>query len=279
MSDDTIDQPPADGAPPADDWRSHIPADLKDAPSLKDFKGIGGLAKAYVDLKAFAGTSIRIPSASADDATRAAFKEKLKNNVPDLLQLPAEDAPPEAWDEVFTRLGAGDKYDLPDNFGHLAQLPEMAKAAKLTKRQWASLVEHAATAHRLTQEQSEMKMATYDAELKSAWGISKDSKVARILRMTELHGAPKEFHEAVHKGVVPPAMLRFLDKVADQLDGEGGELSNTKANVNAARMTPDMIQREIQDVLANKEYWDSGSPRHEYLKKRMFELQSMATAS
>lgn len=267
--------PVEDTTPPAD-WRTDL-GDLAAAPSLANFSNVGDLAKSFVELKSLQGDMIRIPGDSASDDARVSFRETLKTRVPSLLQVP--DADDEAgWDEAFKRLGAKDEYTLGEGAENLQQLPAMAKAAKLTEKQFNRLAAHLAEDTKTANDQAAMTKATFAQELKTEWGAAVDAKTHRIMRMTELHGAPRELHDAIAAGDVPPSMLLFLDKVADQLAGEGSNLTDP-ATPPPMPYTPAQIDAEIQEVLNNPDYWVETAKNHKALKAKMLDLHGQRTTN
>ena len=259
-------------------WRDTLPEELKAAPALQDFENVESLAKSYVNAKSQQGSSISLPSDSASDEARAAFIEKVKKHAPTLIDIPAEDADDEAWKNTFTRLGKPENYDLPDAAKHLSHVKELAEAGLLTKRQYDRMLNKAVEMDRLTRENATVTQAQWATELQTAWGSSKDAKVARISRMAIQQGAPPEFQQAIQSGDVPPAMLMFLDKVADSLATEGDNIAGQDGSPDDPRMTPEAVQAEIQDILDNPDYFNTTSRRHAFLTKRMIELQKMAAA-
>lgn len=255
-------------------WRDTLPEGVKDNPSIQNFENVEALASAYINAKSLQGQSIRIPSESASEDARKEFVEKLSKAAPNLVQLPGDDAPDDAWDDVFKKLGKPEQYDVPDEAKHLSHLKDLAEAGKLTKRQYKALFNKAVEADRVAREHQNVQKATWHQELVNQWGPSKDAKVARVGVMLAQQGAPQEFQDAVKAGGVPPSMMVFLDKVADTLGGEG-QNSPDGGNPELHRMTPDTIEREIQDIVQNPDYRDPASPRQKFLMKRMLELQGM----
>ena len=109
-------------------WRDQLPEDLRAAPSLANFTDIAGLAASYVNAKSLQGSSIQIPTASASAEKRANFKKRLREAVPDLIDIP-EDDNDDDWNAVYTKLGAPDKpegYELPEDLAHLAHIRDLA---------------------------------------------------------------------------------------------------------------------------------------------------------
>ena len=84
---------PAPVAPVSDDWRAALPEDIRSEPSLKDIKDLTGLAKGYVHAQKLVGM----------DRSK-------------LLAVPGEDAPEDAWNEFYDKIGrpkAPTDYRLP----------------------------------------------------------------------------------------------------------------------------------------------------------------------
>ena len=67
--------PPA--APPvADDWRTSLPVEIKDSPSLKDVKTVSDLAKGYIHAQKAIGNNVAVPGKDSKPEEWAAFFQK-----------------------------------------------------------------------------------------------------------------------------------------------------------------------------------------------------------
>ena len=122
---------------------SFLPEDLRDDPSLKDFKSINDLVKSYKSSEAMLGGSIRIPGEDASEEQKTAFYAKLMK-VPGVALLPEEDdqesmnsylksvgkAPPESADHYSIEL-EGVEADDP----YLKSFREFAHSTGLTQEQ------------------------------------------------------------------------------------------------------------------------------------------------
>ena len=85
------------------DWKETIAEELRSDPSIKDFKDVDSLVKSYKETKAFVGSAMRIPGPDASKEDRAAFRAKLKEKVPELVEVPED---PEKLKEVEADLWA-----------------------------------------------------------------------------------------------------------------------------------------------------------------------------
>ena len=90
------DAPATDAQAPAD-WRSGLPEDIRNDPSLADIKDVGAMAKSYINGQKLIG----------------------KNRI----SLPGEGATDEEWSAFHSQLGRPDQSNLYD-FGERPALPD-----------------------------------------------------------------------------------------------------------------------------------------------------------
>lgn len=98
-------------APTEQSWLSSLPEDLREDPSLKDYKDVVGLAKSHISLNRMLGSSIRIPSEDASPEARKEFLDKV-SNVDGVIKLPDPNNQEEV-NKFYTKLGRPEK---PENY-------------------------------------------------------------------------------------------------------------------------------------------------------------------
>ena len=264
---ETAPAPPADPTPPPvpDDWRSSLPTELRDSPSLQDVPDLQTLVKNYENTKAMVGNSVRIPTDEAGQEAIDAFTNKLleHQNIP-LMRKPDPDNP-EAMAALYKSLGRPDEaagYQLPEGVDAEAfgAMKETAHEVGLTRRQYETLAAKQAGIQQAVIQQMEEKRAASVAEVKGEWGPAFDEKVGRAAQVAEALNAPKELVEAMKNGTVNGATLRFLDTVAAQIGAEGSPLAQQIGRAEAETVSAieqkitERIDRMINEDLSPAEH-------------------------
>lgn len=261
------------------DWRSGLPEDLRDNPSLKDIKDIGGLAKNFVDQQKYLGQSIRIPGEDAGDGDRAAFNEKLMKAAPNLVMLPGEDDP-EGQAAFWKRLGRPEDvsgYEVPDDSGLSPELRDRVQQEAadlgLTKAQFKK---HLERVQKLYGEQDLVHQENLKG-LEEMWGESKNDKLAQIeahIRQTE---GPGELLDAIKKGNVDPAIAQYLYNLVDGVAEPEPGISDP-GRPASGRLSPEEAQEKINEMMNNADhpYWNDNMPGHNAAVEKMYVLQKIA---
>lgn len=150
MSDETM----IDGGQGAsEDWRSAIPEDLQNDPSLADIKDIAGLAKSYVHAQHMIGADkVVLPGTDASQEEKDAFFSKLgRPDTHDGYETPTENMPETQLDE-----------------GLLNGFYQEAHRIGLNKQQAAALVRWQAQAAHEGTEASIVEMESHLAQAQEA---------------------------------------------------------------------------------------------------------------
>src|SRR5574341_618151 len=84
-----------------------VAPELLDDATLREVPDVPTALKVLVDIKAHVGASIRVPGPDAPEADRKAFRDKLREKVPELVEVPADPTKltPELEAPVLERLG------------------------------------------------------------------------------------------------------------------------------------------------------------------------------
>ena len=83
------------------DWRSSLPDDMREAPSLKDVPDVATLAKRFLDTKSMVGNSLRMPTDDAGQEAIEAFNQKILSNPALGLMKKPDTENTEALAEVY----------------------------------------------------------------------------------------------------------------------------------------------------------------------------------
>lgn len=230
----------AEDTPPtpadASDWRDSLPDDLKGADSLKDIPDVGTLAKNYVNTKALVGANT--------------------------VKLPSRTAEPAEWDKFYNSIGrpeSADKYELPTE-----NLPEGFAASEDEQKAFMDFAHksgmsnlQAANAYRNYAEwrmqatgQMGEKAQQIDgqnlAAVEKEYGPALDERIALSKRLIhQFDNEEGDFKKLLDAKLSDgsslsknPAMFRFLQKIALQMDndtilGAGPDAQRTNAPAEA----------------------------------------------
>ena len=266
--------PPAEPqSPPPSDWRSSLPLELRDSPTIKDVPDLGTLVKNYEHTKAMVGASIRLPTdeASADDI--AAIQQKLLEKEHLGLMKKPDVENPESLAEVYRALGRPEDasgYAVPEDvngelFGSMA---ETALELGLSNKQYEGLAKTLASQQMAEYQKMEEAKQQEVGQLRGEWGPAFDQKLGRAAQVAEALKAPQSLVEALKDGSANAESIRFMDTVAAQLGKEGGELASQLGTVTESTVSD--LQQRIAD--RTRKMLDKDNPlppaEHQELIKR-----------
>lgn len=177
-----------------------------------------------------------------------------------LVRLPT-DASPEAWNEVYTKLGrpeSADKYEIPVPEGDTGEFAKTAaswfheaglsnnQATKLAER-WNKHVGSLTTAQTEAQNQ---KIQTEVNALKSEWGGSFDANMQLVERAAEAFQVSEQQLIALKSAMGPAAAMKFMHGIGSKLGvedngliGQGGGGTGTFGGV-----TPQQALSQINEL-------------------------------
>ena len=250
------------------DWRASLPQEIRDLPTFGKFKDVSSLAQSYAELERWKGQSGKVA-------------------------IPASDAPPEAWGEVFKAIGRPDDpagYDLKAPEGAPIQvevLPEFAKVAHeagLSKAQAAKLVEwfggHAGQQAQAMQAQQAQAMEQGVATLRQEWGNTFDTNVAAAQRAVRLYGGDDLIKTLNDTGLGShPAIVKTFANIGKLAQEHGLPAGNgTPGN-----MTKEMAQARINEMQADPEtvkaLTDPQHPRHQLARQERHNLRMITQSA
>lgn len=272
-------------AAPADtggDWRSSLPPELKDNPSLRDVQDVASLAKQFVDTKAMVGNSLRVPSTEAGQDDIKGFVERiLQNDHLGLMHKPdLEDA--DSVQQVYNALGRPEDTSGyqpaegvdPEAFGALAPT---AHELGLTKSQFEGLTaRHAQLVQEHVTKVSEERKAGL-AQLQGEWGLAYNEKTERALKMVQQLGGHHGLEDAIAQGMVDAPTLRLLDTIATQMGSEGTPMAQQMNQINQS--TPDEL-RQKRDEITRRLISEDLTPRQrEDLIKKNINISEQLSAT
>lgn len=270
-----------------ENWQEKLPETVRASSLMNGVDSEEKFWKRVQDQHSFAGNSIRIPSDDAGEEAIAEFREKLKNKIPSLMEVPA-DADDEAYAAALKKLGRPEKADdyvAPelDNYKlsdeELAFLRDTASASDMTKRQFNRLCK------KFVEGQSEQK-AGYEkvrgddaALLKKEWGALTEDRQKEVIAFAKNSGAPEHLVKAIESGKARASELLWIhslmgaSKETAAVAAQDGE--NTAAN--AGKLTPYEAEEKLAEIYNNKShpYHRAGGDVNHPAVKRVMELIQM----
>lgn len=251
------------------DWREGLPEDLRAAPALQDIADIPALAKSFVETKAFAGNAIRPPGPEASEEQRADFYRKLQQHAPDLIPKPNPDDP-ETLEAVARAMGKPAEAtayvapqtaegSLPIDETRLNAFRELAHKASLSQKQFDGIV--TAEIARQTEEHNAhvAKIKESHLDLQRDWGLTYDDRSKKASAFAAQTGAPKPLLDALEKGQIDGATMKWLYGLSEAVGGESREVGDqpgapaeghvdpTEANMRVAEITDQLSKLSPQD--------------------------------
>jgi hypothetical protein len=263
------------------DWKSGLPEELKTAPALKDVQDVASLAKAFVETKAFVGSSIRPPGPDAPAQAKIDFIQKMQEKVPELLFMPDgdDDVAKLARETAWTRLGRPKEakdYALPPDVAvpeeHLEALRKEALDEGLTKGQFQARAKRVADA--ITAADNARKDST--AALKRELGQAFDERTAAAASVAARLKMSPELVAALKNGTVDVATFRAFSEIAKGF-GETRQVADQSGGAGG-RMTPQEAAAAEAEIVARPEYFNPKAHQmaiHENLKRKVQELRAM----
>jgi hypothetical protein len=263
------------------DWKSGLPEDLKTAPALKDMADVATLAKAFVETKAFVGSSLRPPGPDATPEMKMDFIAKLREKVPELLFMPdGEDEPAKvARETAWTKLGRPKEakdYALPVDLTlpdeHLEALRQEAFNEGLTKSQFQTRAKRIADAIST----AELNQKTSTANLKKELGAAFDERTASVASVAAKLGFSPELVSALKSGTIDQQTFKAFAAIAKGF-GETRQVANQEGG-GSGRLTPAEIDYRIAELQSNPAFFNPKAAEmntHRLLVQKFQELQSM----
>lgn len=216
---------------------------------------------------------------------------KLQRGADDILALPAKDAPPEAWNDVWKKLGrpdTPDAYDLKfgegvktddgmvkfgkELFHEMGLDPTRAQKAADKWNGFVAAQEAAMLEQARTQNQQEI-----DA-LSSKWGADLEKNKAAGQRAVQALGLSNEFIERLEDQIGSAPVVELLAMIGRKSDeggftGGGGQMDpNNPATMTKEQATARITQLQ-GDAEFQKKYTDKNHPGHKdalQLMERLF---------
>lgn len=199
--------------------------------------------------------------------------------------LPGEKDPPEAWNDVYTKLGRPAKpeeYALPVPEGQPKELADQASkwfhelgipkgaAVKLAER-WNAMIGEKATASQAAKTEA----VTREVEaLKTEWGADYNANTALVDKAAEAFGVDQAILTALKDALGPAKAMKFFHAIGSKLGVEGKYIEGQGSGAQLS-MTPDQARAEMQRLKTDKTFVDMWNSRTD-LKARQEARAQMA---
>lgn len=237
------------------------------------------------------------PVKGAIGVAKSYFELNKAHSAGNLIALPGADAKPEAWDQVYTKLGrpeAPDKYEARPVQGGFELQPPLVDFAKKLAHKWGVPAGKFNEGVAMVQEYLANENATFITKSKKA----SDAAVAKIRTdmgeekyNASVGNAQKAFKAMAAQGLISQATLTALEQtigalpvvelmaaIGQRMGGEGANLFSgaAPATGDPTQMTPEQAKAAIDklntDPEFQKSYWDQRHPEHKTSVARMVAL-------
>ena len=260
------------------DWKSEIPSEYAEDPSLADIKDLSGLVKSYVSSQRMLGSSVRIPGEDASQEQIQSFYEKVEK-VPGVVRLP-EEGNEDSYNQFYNTLGRptepdGYTFDVPEGVAteeQLAQFRNLAHKHGLTNKQAKVLVDFELEKYNEAQEYNAGWRTYAEQTLKERWGNDYQNRLegANNVLADYKEKYPDEYDHLMAIGAGNnPIFADIVSKAAQSMQ-ESGHVQPNAARVNYG-LTPEEAQARIKEVMENQShaYHDEEDPKHNEAVKKM----------
>lgn len=268
----------------AEDWKTKLPESIRASSLLNGVDSEEKFWKRVQDQHSYQGMSIKIPGDDASEDAKKEFRNKLKEKVPSLLDLPQE-SDDEGYNAVLARLGKPEKpeeYALPESDysftpEQAAHLREVAATAGMTKRQFRNLAKKYAENAGQQVAAFELEKKANDEAIRKEWGVAAEEKYSKVVEFAKNSGAPAHFVKALEARSAKADEVLFMAKLMGA-GKEGAHIGGQDQPAGGAsgKLTPYEAGEKINEILNN--------PAHPYhrgdrvAQKRYMELIEMANA-
>jgi hypothetical protein len=249
---------------------------------LKDVASVEDLATQLVNAQGLIGNSIRIPSENASAEDHAAFRERLRAQVPGLVEVNDD---PDAFSAAMRTFGApesADGYQLPqiegENLKPVQGFNEWAHEANLTQEQFNTVATRFTEAQHAAAEEAAVRHNSAMELLHREWGYAFEERSQLALDMARRSGAPEDFVTAMENNAVPAEWVKYMAAMGQQYGAEA-DLGADRRD-GAGEMTPAEAQAQHDEIMANREhpYWTArpGSAEGERARELVMKLKERA---
>ena len=249
----------------AEDWRSALHEDLRDNPTLSNFKDINSLAAAHVNLKSHLGRD-KIAKPVTSDDWNDVYNFLGRPESPDGYEVKLPDKIPEPIKAQF-------------NDEALGNFRQKAHELGLNSEQASALVawqaENLSGQFNALQEQQGQSIEEGEKALRKEWGRGYDQNVKFAHKAFEEYGGEELAALMDQSGLGNnPAVLKAFANIAKSTMADKDLVGAVEG---AGRvLTPEEAQMEAKSIMSNPAYTDRRHPEHAGLVKKVQNLFEVA---
>jgi len=275
MREDNNDAPPT----------AVLPDAFQETPALKDFKSVEALGEAFVNLKQYQGSSIRIPTSDAGEDQITKFRERLADVDGVMLKPDFTDDTQSA--EFYKTMGTPDNVDgyafddvdgFTANADKMKAFKELALSNNLTKAQANKMAKTMMEQDKMVADSAAEIAANNVSSLQGDWGHAYDQNKEIAIKVAKATNAPEGVIDAMADGTMDAGFTKWMHSLANKFEGEGRNLVAEEGRKMIA--SPDELKGQIADIMNNKEhpYWVATHPDHSQAIEKMVSLRQKLAA-
>ena len=273
------------------DWRSELPEQFRNNPTLAKFDSPEALAQSYIELESMRGRSLVIPDSESSDEVKQEFAQKLIDNVPGVMLKPDFDNPEQSAEfyAVMGRPQEAAQYQVPEIEGVDPEILSgedteyfkgIAHDAGLSQAQYKTVVSKMTEEVAARNSMAETEFIKDQQQLRNEWGAAHEPRLRETFEFLMQTDPPEHVKERMEAGLMDADTMRWLYSLSQQFNGgESGQIARQGSTPTPDRLTPTEAQEKMSAILNNKEhaFWNPADPGHQGAKERFVELQRQAS--
>ena len=242
-------------------WTERLPEDMRQHPSLKNFKTEADLAKSWINAQKIIGM--------------------------DKVPVPGKNSKPEVWEEVYNRLGRPsdpDSYKLPvpenmpeelKNEAEQKEFKGVAHKLGLLPHQVAGLYDWWTQKNLSGIEQAKEAntKSAQDAEtaLRQEWGMAYDQKLELGKKMIRSFARQDDLEYIEKKGLGnDPVLIRIFAAAGKRMSED-----SLSGKPPVEFYSPEEARAKIKELEANPALYDKAHPEHDLIQQKRTALYKM----
>ena len=237
------------------DWRNTLPEDLKNDPTLQNYKDVASLAKTVVHQQQMIGNRIPLPKTEEE---KAELYGKLgRPDVPEKYEV-----------------NVGQDYEQYFNESALAEFKNVAHKIGLNNDQVSALIDFQKSQvdYELQNQPAQLETQRKDTEqsLKQEWGFDYDKNVRAAQRALDVYG-DEDLKQLMNTEVGNnPAMIKLFHRLGQEVTEDMAQ--NTQNN--KLTISPVDARQEIDAIMQNPKhpYFDSRHREHKEAVEKVRQL-------
>jgi len=240
-----------------------LPEDLRQEPSLQNFRNVEDMAKSLVHAQKMVGA--------------------------DKISIPGKHATEDDWKQVYSKLGVPEspegyevKYEVQEGASDQPVKEFVSQAHKLglLPHQAQGILDYYSSLESQgrdeLQKQAELSKVNSEQELRKEFGLAYDSKVQKANQVFKNFFADDMAEMKLQDGTSlgnHPAFIKALSGLSDKFSEDN---LGTGQEENSG-ITPVQAEKEISKILGDKDhpYWNKNHPNHQAAVEEVFQLQNM----